>query len=716
MFNKSQTLIKEGRVLNIQRMALKQIKRPKNLKSPFNTTKKKFTPRINSSFAEYDEAYSPKVRFRSSSVDRSRRFSEIPLNITLNSMNEEPAAMLLASGKKEMQDNSFLKAAEKFNSVLLLTDSLEALYNRGVCYLNLKNFKEAVVDFLNVIKENSVFSKGAYLQLAVCFQNMNDPDAALRYVSQAIHRFSRFDEAVLIRARLYSGKKNWEKARLDYKKYLKYNANDEQALVGFAETYEKQGDYNTALKVLNESSSLVVLIKKARLFFVLGQFEQTLRTADAVVQKFPNAEAYFLKAEAHNKLSQFIEATLSYEQCIKYDYDTDFTSKSLFNVGALKIRERDFYGALHTFQRCTKNKTHEQRVLEAFSEAVISLMKREYKDGIKVFNKLIKSKDQAIEEHISSCYCYRAYGYLAINCYDKAILSLKKAGFNKSLDKASLYNQELAYALLYASKLDFDRSNNRLENAMKIFHRKSEPYIYKSSFLIFNAFKDDSVNIADILQAETFLEIAVSLREPDSEILFYRAITRYLRNNFSESLEDVKECIEKAEDNISEHYILRGLCYASLKVYKEAMQDFSIALQLNEKNYQVYSYRGRCAYMIDDTSLAFSDFQKFVAHNNNDYKVHMQAAVLLMSAGSYEDALRALENSISLQYTVKANYLTAKCYIIQGNIPGAVFELKKILKNDNFAKAKIDLEILNFLHGFLPSKDSFEEGIEYWES
>ena len=94
----------------------------------------------------------------------------------------------------------------------------------------------------------------------------------------------------------------------------------------------------------------------------------------------------------------------------------------------------------------------------------------------------------------------------------------------------------------------------------------------------------------------------------------------------------------------------------------------------------------------------------------------MQAAVLLMSAGSYEDALRALENSISLQYTVKANYLTAKCYIIQGNIPGAVFELKKILKNDNFAKAKIDLEILNFLHGFLPSKDSFEEGIEYWES
>ena len=340
-------------------------------------------------------------------------------------------------------------------------------------------------------------------------------------------------------------------------------------------------------------------------------------------------------------------------------------------------------------------------------------MKREYKEGIKVFNKLLKSKEKVIEEYVGNCYCYRAYGYLAINYYEKAIRSLKKASDHQSLDKASLYNQELAYALLYASKYDFSKSNLRLLNAMKLFQRKSEPYVYKASFLIYKAFLEEPFNYSDILEAETLIEAAVSLRDPDSELLFYRATVKYLHSNFHDAFEDMKQCIDKAEDNLSEHYILRGLCCAALKLYKDAVQDFAIALQLKETNYLIYSYRGRCAYLIDDTTLAFSDFQKFVAHHKNDPQVHLQAAVLLMSAGSYDDSIRALETSLSLEYTIKANYLIAKCYVIQNSPTEAIAELKKLLANEQNNSAQVDLDILQYLHGFLPSHESFVEGSEY---
>ena len=704
--------------LNIQRVALKHLRRPKVFRSPANTTKKKFTPRINSSFAEYDEIYSPKARFRSTSVDRPRRASESAMGSAINyATYDEKSQSVLSAAKKDMQEGKYAQAVNKFTHVLSYMDNVEAMYNRAICNISQRNIKEATVDLLNVVKENSVYSKSAYLQLSMCFLATNEVEAALRYISQGISRFSRFDEAFLIRARLNSAKKSWEKARIDYKRYLKHNPNDEEAMLGIAETFEKQGDSNNALKILNEmGSSHSVFLKKGRIYSELGSQESALKYIDSALQLHPTAEAYFLKAECHRRLQQYVESALSYEQCLKYDTDSDLTSRAVCSLGAIKIREKDFYGAIHTFQRCVKSKTREQKILEIYSDAVISLMKREYKEGVKVFNKLLKSKEPVIDEYIGNCYCYRAYGYLALGFFEKALRSLKKAETCQALDKPSLYNQELAHALLHASRLEFSKSVSRLDTASKIFPRKSEPFIFKSAFLIFTALKEEPYNRGEILKAEALMEVAVAMREPDSELLFYRALIRYLSSNFQGALEDMKVCIDKAEDNLSEHYVVRGLAYASLRIYKDAVQDFTIALQLNEKAFQVYSYRGRCAYMIDDTSLAFADFQKFVAHNQNDYKAHMQAGVLLMSAGSYEDAMQAIENSISVQYTARASYLIAKCQVIQGNTNGAIQELRKMLKVEPNAFAQVDLEILTYLHGFLPTHESFSEGLVLWEA
>lgn len=718
MFHKSQSTIKsDTRGQTIQKIALRSVRKPRILRSPFNYTKKKFTPRINSSFAEYDESVSPKVRFRSTSVDRPRRSSDVGIKTSFKSSTfEENSVSLLNLAKKDLQDGKFSQAADRFSQVFNMTENPEALFNRAICNMKLNKLKEAIVDLLNVIKENSIYSKSAYLNLVKCFSGSNEIDPAIRYISQGLTRFSKFDEGWLVRAKLWSTKKVWDKAKSDYKKYLKCNPHDEEAILGLAESLIKLGDLPSASKFLNECPGFIsVLLMKARILFELKSFRQCLESLDTVLINSPCAEGFYLKAECHKAISEYTEAGLSYEQCIKYDTEQVYFNKSIYNLGAIKVREKDFYGALHTFHRCTKNKLRDQRVLELFSDAVISLMKKEYKAGIKVLNKLLQGKDAVIDEYISNCYCFRAYAYLALGAFEKCLQSLAKAEGIKTLDKASVYNNELAHALICASKLEFEKSNKRLDKAMKIFPRKVEPLVYKASFLVFNAYRHTPPDRSLTKLAQANIETAVLMRDPDSELLFYRAILRYLLNNYQDCIEDMKNCIEKAEDNISDHYLLRGLSYAALKIYKEAIQDFTIALQLNEKNSIIYSYRGRCAFLMDDTNLSFSDYQKYVNCKDKDPDSHLHAGILLMTAGNYEDAYKALEISLSLKYSYSTHYFIAKCSVLQNNVHEAVSELKKMIKIEFKEGTQMDLEILQYLHGFLPCKEGFEEGLGLWE-
>lgn len=60
---------------------------------------------------------------------------------------------------------------------------------------------------------------------------------------------------------------------------------------------------------------------------------------------------------------------------------------------------------------------------------------------------------------------------------------------------------------------------------------------------------------------------------------------------------------------------MKGLSYAWLKLYKEAIQDFTFALQIDEKEDIVYYFRGRCNYLIEDHNAAFDDFQHYILNN-----------------------------------------------------------------------------------------------------
>jgi tetratricopeptide (TPR) repeat protein len=181
-------------------------------------------------------------------------------------------------------------------------------------------------------------------------------------------------------------------------------------------------------------------------------------------------------------------------------------------------------------------------------------------------------------------------------------------------------------------------------------------------------------------------------------VLFLRGILNFALHRFYDAICDFERVIDKAEDTSAEHYLARGRCYACLSMFKEAITDLSIAINLNKDLLDAYLNRGKCAYLIGDTGLAFMDFQKLIVLQPKNPSVHIYAGNLLMTTGSYEDATKAFTNADNIEQSPLALYQRSRCHVALNNMPEALEDLNKVIAISPNDKVAIqDRECLNAL-------------------
>ena len=64
--------------------------------------------------------------------------------------------------------------------------------------------------------------------------------------------------------------------------------------------------------------------------------------------------------------------------------------------------------------------------------------------------------------------------------------------------------------------------------------------------------------------------------------MYFRGILNFALHNFFDAITDFENVIEKSEDTHAKYYLARGRCYACLSLFKEAITDLSIAINLNK--------------------------------------------------------------------------------------------------------------------------------------
>jgi tetratricopeptide (TPR) repeat protein len=128
-----------------------------------------------------------------------------------------------------------------------------------------------------------------------------------------------------------------------------------------------------------------------------------------------------------------------------------------------------------------------------------------------------------------------------------------------------------------------------------------------------------------MLRAYKILNDGVKKAAKDRNLLLARSIIQYYRHNFFEALCDIDAVIEIERASSGEE-----------------------EPNATDELFDAYFFRGKCAYLIGDTSQAFLDFQKLILIQPKNPMVHAYAGNLLMTTGSYEDATKAFTNADSV--------------------------------------------------------------------
>jgi tetratricopeptide (TPR) repeat protein len=280
-----------------------------------------------------------------------------------------------------------------------------------------------------------------------------------------------------------------------------------------------------------------------------------------------------------------------------------------------------------------------------------------------------------------------------MNKYKKAIKSFASAAKITKLDKSSEFNLTISEGILaYLSKFQA-KSLKSFKTAKSLFPKNPMPELLRACILMHQSFKSEEY-LHMLIKAELMVDNLSKTREPESEIMFCRSILKLCLKNFEVAYESIKKAIEKADENIPKHYIHRAFCNALLKKYEDAVQDFSIALQLNSDLPAVYIFRGISAYLQDDLQQAFDDFTTLAKIRPSDMNLLVKVANLLSMVGSYQDSLTILDSFSGKSGEV--DYSRARNYLYQFQIDQSLETLIKIegFKPKNLS---VDKEILSII-------------------
>ena len=694
---------------------------------------RKFSPRVNKSFSCYQEASgSPKCRslsvekYKSSSIVESSPRSRYKTT-SLRSRNLKSTSKLInghpgpedmkdqrykrevitawvEKAREDMKSSDFLSAGQLWSRVLKEeANNPEALLQRATCLMNSNEFKQAIPDLLQLVNENPLYDKKVYIVLAMCFAQLSDFDTAIRQLGKGLLKFPKFFEGFVTRGQLFSQQMKWDKALQDFLKAISLSKGEGSAHIGLGDAFVGMGDKKSALKAFGNAisckgSAFSGLVRRAKVLFEMQEYTKSLNDLEEAIKINPeDSEVFYYKALILLSQDQLVEASLCLEQVLKFDAnEKKYTGAAIYNLGAIKIKQKDYYGAMYTFKRATDlaHEVKEQKILKGYVDSILSLMKRKFKDGISLLSRIIKKKHPLIQEYIGNCYAFRGYGYASIENHEQAVKNLTTASKIQVLDNASKYNLTISSAILKSDK-EPQESLALFEEASKEFPKNIEPLAYQAAVHLAQSRKASSTKQAE--KSKTLLDRAIAIRESESDLYFFRALVTYYMGRPVEAIPDLEIAIDKAEDNMPVHFMARGLCYAQLKLIKEAMQDFSIAIQLNENLSEPYFYRGRCAYLLDDTQSAFQDFQKMIVNKHDDPVVHVHAGNLLMLVGSIDDAVKAFTNANSIRPTSFAFVQRAKCFILLEKTQNAVEDLKNAQELNYDKKVEFDCEFLTII-------------------
>lgn len=217
-------------------------------------------------------------------------------------------------------------------------------------------------------------------------------------------------------------------------------------------------------------------------------------------------------------------------------------------------------------------------------------MKRKTKTGLKLLSSLIDKIQSASQmtqqDYITPLvYLYRAYGYFITDEYDKALKDYIKSNTIKKLNTSATFNMIMCQGLKALDKKEYENAISFFSKASQKLPGNRDPYFMRAvsivQYALHKPIKPATKNKM-LRDAKRDLNRALKHSPKDYQVMYFRGILNFSLHYFYDAITDFETVIEKSEETSAKYYLARGRCYACLSMFKEAITDLSIAINLNK--------------------------------------------------------------------------------------------------------------------------------------
>jgi len=345
-----------------------------------------------------------------------------------------------------------------------------------------------------------------------------------------------------------------------------------------------------------------------------GNYQNAIDTLNKLIEVNPNAEFYLAKAEALCKAGNHTEA------CI----NADLADKIKPHISSeLKFRlylEKDDFKSAEEALNLNLNSRYKIPMYDLLNNADYNNIKgSDFLNDILQSNKYSKTEKQLyqVERLMNAKEFNQAYFLVneiiaRNNSIADVYYLLSKINQNSGNDKQSLEAINSAIELkkskpdFYKQRIALYKEEGKYLLALLDVNKllKLEPYlvdnhILKADLLVLNNKYDEANQLIDIIE---------SISEANPDMLFLQSKTNFKSGNYLAALKNVNESMQI--NQTKEQYELRADIYMETKTYDFAIRDYSMVLDMEPFNGEIYAKKGLARYYSGDKSGACSDWEK----------------------------------------------------------------------------------------------------------
>ncbi|CAH1776552.1 unnamed protein product [Owenia fusiformis] len=471
------------------------------------------------------------------------------------------------------------KALQDLSQSILANESEEnqmAFLHRGILYVEMNRYDEAIPDFEAVLRLNNQVSL-AHLNLGLIYlQYKDDYQRAIRKFTSAIKVTPTFVRAYICRAEAYHKIHDIPNALLDYTRAIHLRPDVHHYYMMRGQMVLKLGNLELAAFCIRHASEL-------------GEGLGQSPTQQAIVQSF--LKNYGKAIEILSKATRVKPIP------------------PLFTLlGKMQMKNKEFEGAVESFNKALDLlKPWQDRDSWPFEAAEVNYLKgvsqmemRQYNEAHDAFNMALK-----IDDKYAEAYYQRGLSRMRLK-QAKGIQDFNRA---LALDP-KIFQAYLSRAAYYGLRGQYSKAILNCNEAIKLQPKSVRAYLYRGAL---------KFHIKAYMLAIRDLTEATKIDNQCSLAYFNRAVCYHESKDYAKALNDYgivlligDQLLLKDRNACDKVLVNRGLLYFDRKDYKNALHDFLLAAKVCPWDQKIHHTLALCYHKLNRLEDAVKSFTKAI--------------------------------------------------------------------------------------------------------